>query len=89
MPRPFALLLVIGWSVGAIVAMTWGTTYNWPDYLHVTYGFPLAWGIHTLDTIAGPVDKWWVDYAGLGGDLLFWLAPLAVGAWMILVRPGR
>jgi hypothetical protein len=52
--------------------MTYGITYNWSDYVHVNYGFPLTFATHTLDTIAGPVDRWTLSLDSLTLDLAFW-----------------
>jgi hypothetical protein len=41
--------------------------------VHVKYGFPLTWGIHTLSTIQGPVDVWNVNVSSLVVNLLIWL----------------
>ena len=30
-------------AVITIIAVTWGTRYNWPDYVHVKHGLPLTW----------------------------------------------
>ena len=57
-----------------IIAVTWGTRYNWPDYVHVKHGLPLTWGIHTLSTIAGPADTWELNLVALTLDLALWLA---------------
>ena len=64
---------IVVWVVLMIFALTWGVTVNWPDNLHVDYGIPLVWGTHTLNTIAGPVDKWRVDLSALFINLIFWL----------------
>jgi hypothetical protein len=56
-----------------IAALTWGTRYNWPDNVHVRYGLPLTWGVHTLVTIVGPVDIWSVNLTSLILDLALWL----------------
>ncbi len=80
-----AILFSLVCSAFAVLSMTVGYTYNWPDYLHVTYGFPLTWGTHTLDTIAGPVDKWQVSIVGLSGDLLFWFGSLVLGNSLIVL----
>jgi hypothetical protein len=47
--------------------------YNWPDYVHADYGFPLVWATHTTITIAGPVDKWNVNLSNLLLNVVFWL----------------
>ena len=61
-------------AVITIIAVTWGTRYNWPDYVHVKHGLPLTWGIHTLTTIAGPADTWELNLVALTLDLALWLA---------------
>lgn len=60
-------------SALTIAALTWGTRYNWPDYVHVRHGLPLTWGVHTLGTIVGPVDTWSVNLTSLLLDLVLWL----------------
>ena len=67
------IIAATGWALASVATMTWGTLVNWPDYLHSNYGFPLTFATHTLDTIAGPVDKWTVDISALSVDLSFWL----------------
>ena len=57
-----------------IIAVTWGTRYNWPDFVHVKHGLPLTWGVHTLSTIVGPVDTWELNLVALTLDLALWLA---------------
>jgi len=66
------ITVAIGWAVTSVAAMTYGLPLNWPDYLHTNYGFPLTFATHTLDTFAGPVDKWTVDLGALSVDLSFW-----------------
>jgi len=61
-----------------ILAVTWGTRFDWPDYVHIDYGFPLVWGTQTLSTIVGPVNLWNVDVTALMMDLAFWLAIMAI-----------
>ena len=60
-------------SIAAIIALTWGVSYNWPDNVHVRHGLPLTWGTHTLVTIAGPADAWRVNIVNLVLDLALWL----------------
>jgi hypothetical protein len=73
LPVAVDIVVATGWALASVVAMTWGTLVKWPDYLHTNYGFPLTFATHTLDTIAGPVDKWTVDIGALSIDLSFWL----------------
>jgi len=64
---------LVAMSIVIVLALAWPVKYNWPDYVHVKYGFPLTWGIHTLGTIQGPVDVWDVNVSSLVIDLLIWL----------------
>ena len=68
-----ATLFTVVWSALTIVALTWGTRTDVPDYLQESHGFPLVWATHDLGTIAGPVDIWSVDLSALIIDLSFWL----------------
>jgi len=70
--------LIVIWTALTIAAVTWGFTFNWPDYVHVDYGYPLVWATHTLVTIAGPVDKWNVNLSALVTDLIFWLGLMTI-----------
>ena len=60
-------------SIVILLALAWPVAYDWPDFVHVKYGFPLTWGVHTLVTIQGPVDAWDVNMSSLVIDLLIWL----------------
>ena len=66
----------------ALLAMLWGSTYSVPDLVRVSYGLPLNWGVNTLDTIAGPVNRWSVDLVALAVDLLFCFATLVVAQFL-------
>ena len=79
----------IAWAVAAVTSMTYGTTYNWPDYLHVNYGFPLTFATHTLSTIAGPVDRWSLDPDLLTADLAFWSSSIVVILLALVYFEGR
>ena len=76
------------WSMGMILALTWGFRFDWPDAVHVSYGLPIVWATHTLSTIAGPVDIWYVNVLALLIDLLFWLGLMIVGI-ALLIRIKR
>ena len=71
-----------------IIAMTWGTSYNWPDFVHVKHGLPLTWGVHTLSTIVGPVDTWEVNLTALTLDLALWLALILLTSIYLTRKPG-
>jgi len=62
--------------------------FNWPDYHHIDYGFPLAWLTRTLSTIAGPADSVNFIAARFLLDLAFWsvFSGLVMGA---VIRIGR
>ena len=47
--------------------------FPWPDFVHWRYGFPLLWLTHQTSSIAGPVDKWFIDQGALLADSLFWI----------------
>lgn len=81
-------LIEVTFSVLTILGLTWGSEFNWPDNVHVDYGFPLVWATHVLNTIAGPVDRWRVDLAAIILDLVFLLGSmiLVVAAVMRLKR---
>ncbi len=72
------------WVALTILALTWGSVFNWPDYHHVDHGFPLVWATHTLSTIAGPADIWQVNMTALLMDLLLWLGLLVVAISIML-----
>ena len=69
--------------VFALAAMLWGSTYSVPDLLRVDYGLPLRWGSNTLDTLAGPVDRWSVDVMSLALDLIFWFVTLIIVQFLV------
>ena len=75
--------------VGVLVSFQ----YNWPDYVHADYGFPLAWATHTTTTIVGPVDKWNVNLANLVLNIVCWLSISFLGylsyLWMTTRRTKK
>lgn len=88
----YSLFVALGsviWAVAAAVSMTYGTSINWPDYLHTNHGFPLTFATHTLNTLAGPVDKWSLDLGALSADLTFWLAGMVVFLLVAVHLEGR
>lgn len=82
----FRFLAVAVTIIVALVAMLWGTSYLVPDLLRVDYGFPFRWGSNTLDTIAGPVNRWGVDLMSLTLDLVFWFVALVTIQYFVLMR---
>lgn len=84
-----AVFFSILWAFIMILAITWGAEYIWPDYVHVDYGYPFVWGVHTLNTIQGPVDTWRIDIGALYIDLAIWLAAMIIILFLILYVKKR
>jgi hypothetical protein len=80
----FILSFLVIWAVLTVLTVTWGTRFDWPDNVHVDYGFPLVWATQTLSTIAGPVNLWNVDVTALTVDLALWLAIMLIAASVML-----
>ena len=80
-PRDLVASLVV--IAIALLAMLWGSTYSVPDLVRVDYGLPLRWGTNTLDTLAGPVDKWSVEVMSLALDLVFWFTTLIMAQFLV------
>lgn len=78
MKTSYGLGILAATVVVALVAMLWGSTYSVPDLVRDSYGLPLRWGVNTLETIAGPVDRWSVDLTALTIDLVFWFVTIIV-----------
>jgi hypothetical protein len=73
---PISALVIT--AIITVLALTWGFRYDWPDYVHDSYGVPLTWGIHTLNTIQGPADIWRVDIMALFLDLALWMVIMVI-----------
>ena len=86
MMRPRVLVASIVVVAIALLTMLWGSTYSVPDLVRVDYGLPLRWGANTLDTLAGPVDRWSVDVMSLALDLVFWFVTLIVVQFLVSRR---
>jgi vacuolar-type H+-ATPase subunit I/STV1 len=78
------LSFLVIWAVLTVLAVTWGTRFDWPDNVHIDYGFPLVWATQTLSTIVGPVNLWSVDVTALIMDLALWLGIMLVVASIML-----
>jgi hypothetical protein len=72
------LLFLLLWSILTIFAVTWETRYDWPDNVHIDYGFPLVWSTQTLSTIIGAVNLWIVDITALITNIIFWLGIMLI-----------
>ena len=72
------------WTGLTILAVTWGTRFDWPDNVHIDYGLPLVWSTQTLSTIIGPVNLWSVDITALMMDLTLWLGIMLIATSIML-----
>ena len=72
------------WTVLTVVAVTWQTRLDWPDNVHIDYGFPLVWSTQTLSTIAGPANLWTVNVSALMIDLILWLGIMLITTSIML-----
>ncbi|MEM2341713.1 MAG: hypothetical protein QXX94_03540 [Candidatus Bathyarchaeia archaeon] len=79
-----AIIFTLLMSLITILAVTFGSEFNWPDFVHIDYGFPLVWGTHTLNTFYGPVDIWRINPVLLVIDLIIWFCILIIGLLIIL-----
>jgi hypothetical protein len=80
----WVIIFLVIWAAVTVLAVTWGTRFDWPDNVHIDYGVPLVWGTQTLSTIVGPVDLWAVDVTSLMIDLAFWLGIMTAVTAVIL-----
>jgi hypothetical protein len=78
------LAFLVLWTVLTVLGVTWGTRFDWPDNVHVDYGFPLVWSTQTLNTIIGPVNLWTVDITALMMNLVFWLGTMLAVTLLVL-----
>ena len=78
------LSFLVAWASLTVVAVTWGTRFDWPDNVHTDYGLPLVWSTQTLSTIVGPANLWTVDTTVLMIDLAFWLAIMLIISPLLL-----
>ena len=82
------MLLVVAFttilSVAIILALALGIQMDYPDNVHVRYGFPTVWAVHTLSTIEGAVDIWQVDIPSLLINLIVWLGLMVVSVAIIV-----
>ncbi len=77
---------MVVWSVLAVFSLTRGQLYEWPDFVHVRYGIPFTYAVHTLSTLVGPADVWMIDINSLMFDLVLWFAGLVCGVAFLLTR---
>ncbi len=84
--RTIILLILSGVGTFAIL---YSYSYAVPDLLEARYGFPLTWGWHIMNTIAGPTDVWRVDLLSLGLDAAIWFLILTMASALINYRRGK
>lgn len=86
MRTTYGLAITAATMVVALVAMLYGSIYTVPDLGTVSYGLPLRWGVNTVETIAGPVDRWTVDIPALTIDLVFWFIAIVLVQFLVSLR---
>jgi hypothetical protein len=84
--KRIAILLAINifWAIITLLAVTWGTRFDWPDNVHINYGFPLVWSTNTLSTITGSVNMWLVDITALILNIGLWLGIMLITVSVLL-----
>ncbi len=78
--RVLGVVFITLWAIIAVLALTWGIRFDWPDNVHVAYGVPFVWGTLTLSTIIGAVNIWSVDILALTTNLVFWIGIMLVAS---------
>ncbi len=83
------LIWIVICSSLTLMGVGWGVKYDWPDFVHVDYGFPVKWATHTLITFTGPADQWTVDPTMLLLDIALWHTALIVGIIILEIKYSR
>ena len=78
------LSFLVIWTFLTIISVTWGNRFDWPDNVHVDYGFPMVWSTQTLSTISGSVNLWSVDVSVLIMNLIIWLGIMLIATAVLL-----
>ena len=78
------LAINIFWVTLTILTAAWGTRFDWPDNVHINYGFPLVWSTNTLSTIAGAVNIWVVDITALILNIGLWMGIMLITESVLL-----
>ncbi|MBN1683310.1 hypothetical protein JW865_07140 [Candidatus Bathyarchaeota archaeon] len=86
MKKVWTIFLSIGTSIIGLISFFWGSKYVVPDLTQVEYGFPLVWGTNVVNSIAGPVDLWYINFNSLVIDLIFWFAVVIIVTSLSLYR---
>lgn len=66
-------IFLVVWSILSILGVSWGNRVDWPDNVHINYGFPIHWSTNTISTLSGSVNIWTVNIEALISNLGFWL----------------
>ena len=75
-------------AVIGLAATAYGTRVNFPDAVHIKYGLPFEWGVHTIVTIAGPANDWRVNINSLLLDFALWFI-LIISAGLFIGRDQK
>ena len=70
--RDKIIIVQVFFAVIGLASTNYGTRVNFPDNVHIKYGFPYEWGVQTVVTIAGPVSIWSINMNSLLFHLVFW-----------------
>lgn len=84
-----AVLFTAVWSLLTIASLSIGQLHEWPDFVHVRYGFPLTYAVHTISTIAGPADFWFVDINMLVVNMTLYASGLVAGIALLTRRRNK
>lgn len=86
MKKKFLIIIsfLFFWTILTILGVSWGIRYDWPDNVHIDYGFPLVWATQTTSTIVGPVNLWTVDIPILMMNLSLWLGIMLISVSIML-----
>ena len=71
-------LFLVVWSIISILGISWGNRVDWPDNVHINYGFPITWSTNTISTISGSANIWTANIEALISNLAFWLGIMLV-----------
>lgn len=69
---------IVIWTILTIIVLTLGNRFDWPDNVHVDYGFPFVWSTNTLSIISGAVNLWTVDITALIMNLGLWFGTMLI-----------
>jgi hypothetical protein len=83
------MLFMVVWTFVSIIAVTWGTRFDWLDNVHIDYGFPFVWSTQTLSTIVGAVNLWTFDATALVMNLVLWLGIMLIVTSILLYYFNR